>query len=105
PKQLKTVSAHMIALLACAIMVIPVYLIVTNSFKTSAEASSMGMGLPTTLQLDNFTAVIERGKLATSFFNSVLYASTSTVLATFFSAMAAYVLSRNPTRLNRALYF
>lgn len=95
----------MIALLACAIMVIPVYLIVTNSFKTSAEASSMGMGLPTTLQLDNFTAVIERGKLATSFFNSVLYASTSTVLATFFSAMAAYVLSRNPTRLNRALYF
>src|SRR5579871_3633751 len=105
PKRLQIVSAHTVAILACLIMIIPVYLIFTNAFKTSAQASSMGIGLPTSLNLINFSTVIDKGKLVTSFFNSVLYASGSTVLGTLFSAMAAYVLSRNPTRLNRFLYF
>jgi raffinose/stachyose/melibiose transport system permease protein len=105
PKRLQIASAHVVAMLVCLIMVIPVYLIVTNAFKSSAQASSMGIALPTTLQLVNFSTVIDKGKLVTSFFNSVLYASGSTILGTLFSAMAAYVLSRNPTRLNRFLYF
>src|SRR5664279_4770623 len=105
PKRIQIASAHFVAMLVCLIMVIPVYLIVTNSFKSSAQASSMGIGLPTTLQFANFSTVIDKGKLVTSFFNSVLYASGSTILGTLFSAMAAYVLSRNPTRLNRFLYF
>ena len=105
PKRLQIASAHVIAMLVCLIMVIPVYLIVTNSFKTSAQASSMGIALPTTLELTNFSTVIDKGKLVTSFFNSVLYATGSTILGTLFSAMAAYVLSRNQTRLNRFLYF
>lgn len=104
-KRLQKTLAHMAAMLACLIMVIPVYLILTNSFKTSAEASSMGIDLPTTLHWENFLTVIDRGRLGTSFLNSVLYASGSTIMATLFAAMAAYVMSRNPTRLNRFLYF
>jgi raffinose/stachyose/melibiose transport system permease protein len=55
-------------------MVIPVYLVLTNSLKTSAEASSISIQLPTTLNWENFLTVIDRGRLGTSFFNSVLYA-------------------------------
>lgn len=105
PNRLQRAGAHSAALLACLIMVIPVYLIVTNAFKSAAQASSMGIALPTSIHLENFSTVVEKGKLATSFLNSVLYASCSTILATLFAAMAAYVLSRNPTRLNRFLYF
>ena len=104
-KRLHGVSAHVVAILVSLITVIPVYLIVTNAFKSAAQASSMGIELPTTLNLENFSTVIDKGKLTTSFFNSVLYASSSTVLGTLFAAMAAYVLSRNPTRLNRFIYF
>src|SRR5689334_18481992 len=100
PKRLQIISAHTAALLVCLIMVVPVYLIFTNAFKSAAQASSMGVELPTTMYLENFSTVIEKGKLATSFLNSVLYATSSTILATLFAAMAAYVLSRNPTRLN-----
>jgi raffinose/stachyose/melibiose transport system permease protein len=92
-------------MLVCLIMVVPVYLILTNSLKSSVEASSMGIALPTTLNWENFTTVIDKGKLATSFLNSVLYSGGSTLMATLFAAMAAHVLSRNPTRLNRFLYF
>jgi raffinose/stachyose/melibiose transport system permease protein len=104
-KQLKRGAAHSLAIIASLIMVIPVYLIAINALKSTAQASSMGIDLPTTVQLDNFGTVIEKGKLGTSFFNSVLYASSATILGTFLAAMAAYVLSRNRTRLNRFLYF
>jgi raffinose/stachyose/melibiose transport system permease protein len=105
PKRLQRAIAHATAILISLIMVIPVYLIITNAFKSAAQASSMGIELPTTISLENFTTVIDKGKLAISFFNSVLYATSSTVLATLFAAMAAFVLSRNPTRINRFVYF
>ncbi len=104
-KTLQRAGAHSTAILASLIMVIPVYLIAINALKSAAQASSMGIDLPTAVHLDNFSTVIEKGKLSTSFFNSVLYASSSTILGTFLAAMAAYVLSRNRTRLNRFLYF
>ncbi len=104
-KKLQRGGGHSMAVLASLIMVIPVYLIAVNAFKSSAQASSMGVDLPAAIHLENFSTVIERGKLLTSFLNSMLYASSSTVLGTFFAAMAAYVMARNRTALNRFLYF
>jgi raffinose/stachyose/melibiose transport system permease protein len=104
-KRLKRAGAHSLAILACLVMVIPFFLIVTNSFKTKADASSMSAGLPTSLHPENFTTVISAGKLVPTFFNSILYASGSTILGTLCAAMAAFVLSRNRTRFNRFLYF
>src|SRR6266699_2911915 len=82
-KILQRGGAHSLAILASLIMVIPAYLITINALKSSAQASSMGMDLPTTVNLENFSTVIDKGKLATSFLNSVLYASSATVLGTF----------------------
>jgi raffinose/stachyose/melibiose transport system permease protein len=104
-KRLKHVGAHSLAIFACLIMVIPFYLIVTNSFKTKADASSMSAALPASLHLENFSTVISEGKLATSFLNSMLYATGSTIIGTLLAAMAAFVLSRNRSRFNRFLYF
>ncbi len=104
-KRFKHLGAHSLAIFACLVMVIPFYLIVTNSFKTKAEASSMSAALPAILHFENFSTVISAGKLATSFLNSVLYASGSTIIGTLFAAMAAFVLSRNRTRFHRFLYF
>jgi raffinose/stachyose/melibiose transport system permease protein len=104
-KSFKNGGAHALAVFACLIMVLPFYLIVANSFKTKAEASSMSAALPTALRAENFSTVVSAGKLVTSFFNSMLYASGSTIIGTLFAAMAAFVLSRNRSRFNRFLYF
>ena len=104
-KTLKQAGAHSLAIFACLIMVIPFYLIVTNAFKTKADASSMSPALPASLHPENFVTVVSAGKLDTSFFNSVLYASASTIIGTLFAAMAAFVLSRNRSRFNQFLYF
>ena len=104
-KRFKLLGAHSLAIFACLTMVIPFYLVVVNSFKSKADASSMSVALPATLHAENFSTVISAGKLVTSFLNSVLYASGSTIIGTLFAAMAAFVLSRNRSRFNRFLYF
>jgi raffinose/stachyose/melibiose transport system permease protein len=104
-KRFKNVGAHTLAIIACLVMVMPFYLIVTNSLKTKAEASSMGPELPVSLHLENFSTVISEGKLGASFINSMLYASGSTIIGTILAAMAAFVLSRNRSNFNRFMYF
>jgi raffinose/stachyose/melibiose transport system permease protein len=96
---------NLIAIFACLVVVVPVYVVVVNSLKDSAGARTMNAALPETLHFDNFVTVIERGKLAQTFTNSMVYATSATIISTLLATMAAYVLSRNKTRLNRFVYF
>lgn len=102
---LQRIRNNMIAIFVCSLVIIPVYLVVVNSLKDSAEARTMNAALPASLHFENFNTVIERGKLARTFVNSMLYASSATVISTILASMAAYVLSRNRTSLNRFMYF
>lgn len=96
--------AHLVAMGASLLMFMPVYLIVVNALKSRGEASTLSMTLPAEPQWGNFSEVIEKGNLIIGFLNSLLYSSVSTVVATLVAAMAAFVLSRKRTRMNRFLY-
>lgn len=104
-RRLQSIFNNGLALAVSLVMFIPIYLVIVNSLKTRAEASSMGVALPASLNWSNFATVIERGKLVTAFGNSVLYAVAATLIGTTVAALAAYVLSRNRTRFNRYVYF
>jgi raffinose/stachyose/melibiose transport system permease protein len=104
-KQFKGLSSHVIVALVSLLMFIPIYLVVVNSLKDSVQARSMGVELPTSLHWENFGTVIEEGKLGRAFANSLLYAVAANVICVFFSTGAAFVLSRNLTKLNRFFYF
>jgi raffinose/stachyose/melibiose transport system permease protein len=104
-KHLQRIGANLAAVVVSLIVFLPVYLVVVNALKSKAEASSMGIALPTTLHWENFATVIERGKLLQTFFNSMLYSTASTAIGVLLAALAAYVFSRNRTRLNKFLYF
>ena len=104
-KPLQTIAGNAIAVSVSLVTCIPVYLVIVNALKNRAQASSMGVGLPTELHWENFVTVVERGKLAQSFVNSMAYSCISTAIGVLFASMAAYVLARNRTRTNRLLYF
>lgn len=87
------------------IMLVPLVLILINSFKDQYQSSSMGLDLPKTFHPENYITVIEQGKLIRSFLNSMLYAGSSIILGMILTSMAAYVLSRNKSKLNRFMYF
>jgi len=95
---------HTVAASVSLVMFIPIYLVVVNSLKTDAQARPMGAGLPKELRWDNYHVVIEEGKLAQTFVNSVIYTVFATVLCVLLAMSAAFVLARSRTRLNRLLY-
>lgn len=104
-KTLRGSVSHGLAILASLAAIVPVYLVCVNSLKSEAQSSSMDVALPTELHFENFDTVIDKGKLVTSFLNSMLYAGGGAFLATLFAALAAFVLSRHRSRINRGLYF
>jgi raffinose/stachyose/melibiose transport system permease protein len=104
-KQLNKFANHSIAIVVSLVMFMPIYLVFVNSLKDSVQARSMGIELPASLHWENYLTVIEQGKLGQAFTNSLLYAAFATIICILFSTGAAFVLSRNRTRLNRFWYF
>lgn len=104
-KTIQAIFVNVIAWMVTAVCIIPLLLILFNSLKDKNAASYMNLTLPSLpIPWENFTTVIEKGKLATSFLNSLTYSFCSVIICAFFAVMAAYVLSRNATRLNKAIY-
>ena len=104
-KMIRSIAGNALAWIVSFICLAPLLLIAFNSLKTKLDASAMNLAPPAwPLQFDNYRVVIEKGKLFTSFLNSLLYSTASVALSTLLSAMAAYVLSRNRTRGHRLIY-
>lgn len=106
-KNKKTVQAiirNLIAWIFSAICLIPLLLITFNAFKDKKSAASMNLSLPYPVKLENFLTVIQKGKLLRSFINSLIYAGGSTILCVLLASLAAYVLARNKSKLNRIFY-
>lgn len=104
-KVLQAVIRNLIAWSISVISLAPLLLILFNSLKTSLKASDMKLSLPELpLQLSNFSIVFEKGKLLQSFINSSIYTIGSVAICCLFSSLAAYVLSRNRTKLTKLLY-
>lgn len=99
------ICTNTIAWIISFICLIPLVLILFNSLKDSLSASDMSLSFPTfPIPWDNFSIVIDKGKLATSFLNSCVYSLGSVALCTVLAAAASYALSRNRSKLNRFLY-
>lgn len=96
---------HIIIWIVSLIMLTPLLLILFNSFKTKSEAASMDFSWPSSWEFSNYSVVIEAGKLIQSFGNSMYYSVFSVVLGIILCSMAAFVLSRRKTRLNRFMYY
>lgn len=104
-KHPKNIIKSIIIWIVDLIMVIPLVLVFINSLKDKYQASSMGMDLPKKLHLENYATVITQGKLIRSFLNSMLYAGSSIIFGVILASMAAYVFSRNKSKLNNFMYF
>lgn len=86
-------------------VITPFYVVFINAFKSKGEAARMNINFPTAWHFENFAEVIQKGKLISGFFNSLLYAGISTSIGVLLSAMAAFVLCRNQTRTNRTIFY
>lgn len=104
-KIIRKVTANLFAWIISIVSLVPLVLVLFNSFKDSIHASDMNLKLPAfPFMWTNFSNVISKGKLAQSFFNSALYSVVSVTLCCILAASCAYVFSRNKSKINNAFY-
>lgn len=104
-RKINTLLGNLFAWLISIVSLAPLLLILFNSLKTSLKASDMNLKIPEfPLQWSNFSVVIEEGKLLQSFINSSIYTLGSVCICCILSSLAAYVLSRNRTKLTKLIY-
>lgn len=104
-KTIGHIAGNIISLFISLIVLIPLVVLFLNSFKTSAEADKMTLSLPTEWVFENYSTVVEQGKLVSSFFNGLLYATGSVVIIVIVVSLAAFVISRNMKGINRFMYY
>jgi raffinose/stachyose/melibiose transport system permease protein len=80
-------------------------MVFVNSLKTKNEAARMNLSLPREWLFSNYLVVIREGNLIQGFSNSFLYAFLSATIAVVTCAMAAFVLNREKSKLNRMIYY
>lgn len=103
-KKIQLFTKNILAWIVTVIMITPLALIIVNSFKNQAESASMSLALPREWVFNNFSTVIQKGKLVAGFINSMIYSCSATIIAVLLASMAAYVFSRRQSKLNKILY-
>lgn len=87
------------------VVLVPIGLVLLNSLKTSQESARMNMKWPTGLEFKNYLQVIRQGNMIRSFFNSLIISLFCVIIGILVSSMAAYVISRYRSRLNRFCFY
>ncbi|MBU7591282.1 carbohydrate ABC transporter permease [Metabacillus halosaccharovorans] len=94
---------EVLGILLSFIILIPFYMTIVNSLKTTAEASIPTLKLPSEFRWDNYTEVIEKANIGLAFLNSATITFISVGLIILLGAPVAFVLQRNKSKLSKII--
>jgi raffinose/stachyose/melibiose transport system permease protein len=103
--RISSLVVDLVMLPLCAVMLLPFYYMVVNTFKTAVDATRHPLGLPRSLTFDNYVRVFQNVPIAQSFANSVVMTAVSVLLIVLIGAMAAYPVVFNPNRWNKSIMY
>lgn len=86
------------------IFIIPFYLMVINSFKTTQQFVNSPFSLPDKIDFKNYADAFKKMNFLNAIGNSAIITSVSVALILLTSSMAAYFLVRHKWRLNKIIF-
>lgn len=86
------------------VLLYPLFVMVVSSFKSTGELFMNPVGLPRTIDLQNYRATFDKVNFLLYFKNSVVVTSLSTALSVAVGTFAAYALARYCFKGNRLIY-
>jgi raffinose/stachyose/melibiose transport system permease protein len=92
-RSLKGIAAQLVLAVFAVIALIPLLLVLINSFKDNAEVLANPFGLPSSLSLDNFVTSWTYGRFGRGIVNSVLLTGTTVLVVLVCASLAGYVLA------------
>ncbi|MGG7077222.1 carbohydrate ABC transporter permease [Clostridium sardiniense] len=81
------------------IVIMPLYLVLLNSFKTVPESAVVGLSLPEKFMFENYPYVIKEGKLIRAFINSIFITGSTVLITVLIGSAAAFVISRRTDKI------
>ncbi|WFD09822.1 carbohydrate ABC transporter permease [Tepidibacter hydrothermalis] len=101
----KKLLLGLIGVIAGLIFLSPFYIIIVNAFKTKKELFQNTLGLPESLNFENFIEAFDRLDFFHVFLNSLMITVGSIILIVICSAMAAWMLERTKTKMSGFIFF
>ena len=104
-KKVLFISKYLIIGIIALIIIIPIYDMVVNSFKSEKESRVPNLSLPSQSNIiQNYSQAIEKGKVIQGFKNSLLITLSSALIILVISVMAAFVFGRRKGKGIRVLF-
>lgn len=97
---LKSIFLYFLLLL----FMVPFYLMVNNSFRTTEKFVNSPFTLPDTLNFSNYIDAFQKMNFLNTIKNSTIITAISVFLILFTASMAAYFIVRNNWRVNKILF-
>jgi raffinose/stachyose/melibiose transport system permease protein len=95
-----------LAIIALPWTVMPVWMLMVNSFKTESDSSVPSLALPTTWNIvENYTTVFTEGNYLTGLRNSLVVAVPTILVVLLLGSMAAWAFARSTRMTLRGAYY
>lgn len=95
-----------LTLFAVPWVLLPLWLMVVNSFKPLSEATRLSISLPEQWTIaENYMTVIERGNYSTALQNSLLITLPTILIVLLLGAAAAWAYARSRSKVLRVTYY
>lgn len=100
-KSFKKIASEIIAILISMIMIIPLLLVLINSFKNQAEAADLSLNLPHKWNIvENYSKVFVESRIPMAFYNSTVLTVSSVLVIIVCASLAAFVIQRRNDKLS-----
>ncbi len=101
---IKKTGFWFILLILSLTILVPFWMLIINSLKPDAEASALGLRLPSVWKPGNYVVVFNEGKLLRGFLNSCLISFSSVLLTLLTASLASFVIARRYNRVTNFIY-
>lgn len=91
-------GSHSVLILACVLVIAPIYFLVLGSFKSVEEFFSAPFGLPQHFSIDNYRRAWTEASISTTVKNSAIVTVSAVLISTVVSCLASYAIARLPFR-------
>lgn len=86
------------------IILIPLLMLLFNSFQDSTAAARFSISLPKKWHFENYAYVFISGKLGRAMFNSLIYTVFGVFVCTICAMLCAFIMERRPSRFTEGVY-
>lgn len=100
-----SISLTILAALASLLVLVPLYIVVINSFKDRQQIFTDVLGWPTSFNLDTYAYAWERMDYLNSLKNSIIVVGFSVIAIVIVGSMAGWAIGRRNTKGSNALYY